>query len=261
LVLQFIANLCSRTFRRQVPHDFSFIYRLSSATFPGELRVNLKPCPFRLADDEGHILCDKIKSGDREVTPEICRVCPVAQVNCAHLRATLDRDKHVPITVRWGNGKSTVWDEHVQDAVALTRAACAEKVIPIHTPRDCVGCPLQRPIVIGDQLAMSARPATARQSATTASRSIRRTPMPVPLAQPVAHAATSQPSAQLNHATAADEARSSLVAKKIIQIQDLLAKQNRTPHPATAEPAGTTAHAESPRARVVGEEKRVGWTD
>jgi hypothetical protein len=61
-------------------------------------------------DGEGHILCQQIKSGDREVTPAVCRACPIAQIDCRHLKATLDQQTRVPITVRWGNGKP-VWDD------------------------------------------------------------------------------------------------------------------------------------------------------
>ncbi|MEW5719129.1 MAG: hypothetical protein AB1817_10910 [Chloroflexota bacterium] len=215
--------------------------------------MNLKPCPYRHADDEGHILCDKIKSGDRAVTPNICRVCPVARINCAHLRARLDHQARPPLTVRWGNGKSQVWDDFAQESISLASAACADKVIPIHAPRDCAGCALRKPVdslqspvasrVSADPSLRSGRPPTV------APRVVRR----APIAQPVA-AVSRQPSA------VAPDARSNLVAQKIIQLQEWLAKQNRAPRPTEEEPA-PIAYAQQPRARVVGEEKRVGWTD
>jgi hypothetical protein len=209
------------------------------------LRVSLKPCPYRHADDEGHILCDKIKSGDREVTPNICRVCPVAQINCAHLRARLDHQARPPLTVRWGNGKSQVWNDFAQEFISLASAACAEKVIPIHSPRDCAGCALRKPV---DSLR-----STVDSRQTVAPRVVRRAPAPAPMAQPVAQVAPPQP--------VAAEARSNLVAQKIIQLQEWLAKQNRAPHSAEEENPAPTTYAQQPRPRVVGEEKRVGWTD
>ena len=219
---------------------------------------NLKPCPYRHADDEGHILCDKIKSGDREVTPNICRACPVAHINCAHLRATLEHDARPPITVRWGNGKSQVWDDFAQDSITLSSAACADKVIPIHSPRDCAGCALRKPLVNGEQLAVNRPPTAGRRLPTAAPRVVRRAPVPAPITQPVAQP---QPMAQATQATPTAEARSSIVAQKIIQLQEWLAKQNRTPQPPEEENVASLAYAERPHARVVGEEKRVGWTD
>ncbi len=222
--------------------------------------MNLKPCPYRHADDEGHILCDKIKSGDREVTPNICRVCPVAQINCAYLRARLDHQARPPLTVRWGNGKSQVWDDFAQESIALASAACAEKVIPIHSPRDCAGCALRKPVdslqPTGDR-----RMTDDRRPSTAMPRVVRRAPVSAPMTQPVAqvaHASTA-PAAPLNAPTA--DARSSIVAQKIIQLQEWLAKQNRAPHPTEEKDPAPTTYAQHPAARVVREEKRGGWTD
>ena len=226
-----------------------------------KLRVYLKPCPYRHADDEGHILCDKIKSGDREISPNICRACPVAHINCAHLRATLDHQARPPIVVRWGNGKSQVWDDVANDSIALTRAACAAKVLPIHSPRDCAGCALRLPIDSPQSTVVSSQaadPSTSlradRRPTTTAPRVVRRAPIPAPLPQPVA-AVGGQSSA------VSADARSNLVAQKIIQLQEWLAKQNRTPQPSAAEEVAPITYPPYPRARGVGEEKRAGWTD
>jgi hypothetical protein len=225
--------------------------------------MTLKPCPYRHADDEGHILCDKIKSGDREVSPNVCRACPVAHINCAHLRATLDHEARPPIVVRWGNGKSQVWDDVAQNSVTLTRGACAEKVIPIHSPRDCVGCPLRQPLVIGEQLTGNTLPTADRRPAATTPRVVRRAPMPAPMAQPVAQVAQPQPIATVSGqpSAVAAEARSNIVAQKIIQLQEWLTKQNRAPQPSEEENTASIAYAQRPHARVVVEEKRVGWTD
>src|SRR5512137_1092977 len=117
---------------------------------------NLKPCPYRHVGDEGHILCDKIKTGDKEVSPNICRDCPVSAINCSHLRATLDHSSRPPITVRYGNGKTEVWDDVGGPAIALERAACASKVVPIHSPRDCAGCALRQALVTPESMTIMA---------------------------------------------------------------------------------------------------------
>ena len=230
--------------------------------------MNLKPCPYRQVDDEGQILCDKIKSGDREVTPTICRACPVAQINCAHLRATLDHHARPPIVVRWGNGKSQVWDDLGCDTIALARAACAEKVAPIHSSRDCVGCALRKPaenqasIVNSQPIANPSTFRTDRRALRASPQVVRRAPASAPIAQPVA-AAGGQPPApsSVEGSAVSAAARSNLVAQKIIQLQEWLAKQHRPALPADEENAASLPRASRPAARVSGEEKRVGWTD
>ncbi len=213
--------------------------------------MNLKPCPYRQVDDEGHILCDKIKRGDREVSPNICRACPVAAIHCAHLRATLDHQARPPLTVRYGNGKTEIWDA-VAPSINLQRAACAVKVTPIHSPRDCAGCPIRQPLVAAEALTVLAPRLAATNDAERRTRAPRRAPLPV-AAQP---------------APAAD-ARSNLVAQKIIQLQEWLAGRKT--------PAASSADADAGRPIAVGapaltapavplrthvaEEKRVGWTD
>jgi hypothetical protein len=208
--------------------------------------VNLKPCPYRHADNDGQILCDKIKTGDREVSPNICRVCPVAQINCAHLRATLEHHARPPIVVRWGNGKSQVWDDFAQDSLTLARAACAEKVMSIQSPRDCAGCALRKAV---DEPMLA-----DRQPPTALPRAIPRAPRPAPIAPPVAAVGGQA-------AAVSAEARSNVVAQKIIQLQEWLAKQARTPQSSEEEEPAPKAYVQRPVARVVGEEKRVGWTD
>ena len=116
---------------------------------------NLKPCPYRQVDDDGHILCEKIKTGDREVSPNICRACPISAIHCAHLRATLDHQARPPLTVRYGNGKTEIWDD-LAPTITLQRAACAVKVTPILSPRDCAGCPLRQPLIAADAISVVA---------------------------------------------------------------------------------------------------------
>ncbi len=108
---------------------------------------NLKPCQFRQVDAHGRILCQLVKNGDRQVSAELCRACPVQAINCQNLRASLERQVSTPITVRFATGRVEVWND-APAAMTFKQAACAAKTIPIHSPRDCAGCPLRLPNVI-----------------------------------------------------------------------------------------------------------------
>lgn len=221
--------------------------------------MSLKPCPYRHVGDEGHILCDKIKTGDREVSPNICRACPIAQINCAHLRATLDNQSRPPIIVRWGNGKTQVWDDFAQQSILMQRAACAEKVIPIHSPRDCAGCALRQALVSADAIATVTRePAMVAPEERRRPNRVRVAPTPAP--QPVAPIVQSAPVAATTAPPPVADKRSSVVAQKIIQLQEWLAKN--VANKKSDESVETVQPIETrPLARVVGEEKRAGWTD
>ncbi len=232
--------------------------------------MNLRPCPYRQVDDEGHILCDKIKTGDREVSPNICRACPVAAINCAHLRATLDHHARPPLTVRYGNGKTEIWDD-VAPSINLQTAACAAKVVPIHSPRDCAACPIRQPLVMADSLIVVAPRAVAEvAAAASASRqTMRRAPrVAPPSTAPSAPASTTLSTGLRMQPAPAADARSSIVAQKIIQLQEWLAG-HKTQKPSDEENAvmpiavgarpSTTPSA--PLRMHAAEEKRVGWTD
>ena len=206
--------------------------------------MNLKPCPYRQVDDDGHILCEKIKTGDREVSPNICRACPISAIHCTHLRATLDHQARPPLTVRYGNGKTEIWDD-LAPAITLQRAACAVKVTPILSPRDCAGCPLRQPLVAAQVIQTTdIRPPTT----DTQRPSVRRAPRVAPT-----------PSAASAPPTPLAEARSSVVAQKIIQLQEWLAGHKTKP--AEDESAVLPLAVGARPARVPAEEKRVGWTD
>ena len=71
----------------------------------------LKPCNLRQVDNNGRILCNAIKGGDREVSVQLCRACPVSQINCQNLRAGLEKKVSTPITVRFATGRVEVWDD------------------------------------------------------------------------------------------------------------------------------------------------------
>jgi hypothetical protein len=139
-----------------------------------------------------------------------------------------------------------VWDDFAQDSLTLTRAACAEKVTPIQSSRDCAGCALRKTV--------DSQQSSVDRQIAAAPRVVRRAPVPAPMVQPVAQVAQTQPVAVVG------DARSNIVAQKIIQLQEWLAKQNRA-QLAEEEDVTPIAYAQRPRARVVGEEKRVGWTD
>lgn len=227
--------------------------------------MNLNPCPYRHVGDEGHIVCDKIKTGDREVSPNICRACPVSQINCGHLRATLDHQGHAPVVVRWGNGKTQVWDDQ-GPSITFRNAACAEKVIPIHSGKECAGCQLRQPLLAVQAMARPA-PAERRPAPTRAARAAANQPAPALAVQPIITkpVAPTPPapvqSIQPLPPPPAPDARSSIVAQKIIQLQEWL---NRAKNPGTAEPEAAVKpiqYESRPAPRAVGEERRTGWTD
>jgi len=214
--------------------------------------LNLKPCPYRLVDGEGLILCNQIKSGDREVSPAICRACPIAQIDCQHLKATLDQQTRVPITVRWGNGKTQVWDDPTPP-LAMQRAACSAKTIPILSPRDCTGCAIRQALVMPDAIPVM-QPSIQRKPAAVARRTLQ--PIPVPQVAP--------PSTALR--TSSAEARTNIVSQKIIQLQEWLTKQK---HPRVKDEelaqimpiAVGVRPSTALRMSARDEERRVGWTD
>ncbi|MBI3914376.1 MAG: hypothetical protein HY327_09360 [Chloroflexi bacterium] len=205
--------------------------------------MNLKPCPFRQVDNEGRILCDKIKTGEREVSPNICRACPISAINCAHLRATLDHRARLPITVRFGNGRTEIWDD-VEPSIALERAACSAKVIPITSPRDCAGCPLRQALIIPNAIPVAPQIKPARAPIIVE----RRQPVTVVAAMPAKE----------------EEPRKSIVAQKLNQLQEWLTKQ-KPGNPAENSVRDIVMPIAAGTGRIAlparGEEKRVGWTD
>ncbi|MGD8627408.1 MAG: hypothetical protein PVF47_16085 [Anaerolineae bacterium] len=99
-------------------------------------------CEHRTVSKDGRILCKKIVEGDNEVSPNVCRDCPMRAVNCEHLRFSLRLSSPSPLTVRF-NGRTEIWDDG-PPALAFERAACAARVVPIHGPRACAGCTLRQ---------------------------------------------------------------------------------------------------------------------
>ena len=104
-------------------------------------------CPQRGVADDGRVVCTKINRGDNEVSPTLCAACPAAQINCQHLRFTLEKSLASSIVVHYGNGKSEVWDDR-PPAVHFNRAACLARVVPIVSSKDCAaGCALYQAAV------------------------------------------------------------------------------------------------------------------
>lgn len=212
--------------------------------------INLRPCPNRLVDGEGHILCNQIKRGDREVSPAICRACPIAQIDCRHLKATLDQQTRAPITVRWGNGKTQIWEDPTPP-LAMQRAACAAKTIPILSPRDCAGCAIRQVLVMPEAIPVIPT-ILPRKPAPVARRALQPIPVqaaPTPVAQPAPLA----------------EARTNIVAQKINQLQEWLTKQKHSKvedeEPGILPIAVGAQPSASFRVTARDEERRVGWTD
>jgi hypothetical protein len=209
-------------------------------------------------------------------------------INCAHLRATLNHDIRPPITVRYGNGKTEIWEDDAP-SISLERAACAAKVIPILSPRDCAGCSLRQALITPDGIVTPGRPATIQSTppqvmaseqvqaplrvrrhakslpaqSAPASAAIEPTaPQPEPATVPIATAVAAKPApVELE----AENQRRSIVAQKIIKLQEWLEKQKKAPPVPAAEeedqPMPRVAAARSFPRPARAEEKRVGWTD
>lgn len=96
-------------------------------------------CQHRLVDKDGRIICEKIREGDREVSPNLCRACPARQVGCDHLRFTLAKTEPSPIVVRYATGRVEVWNND-PPAVRFRTAACALKVAPVQGVSQCLAC-------------------------------------------------------------------------------------------------------------------------
>lgn len=241
----------------------------------------LKPCPFRHADKHGRILCGLAKGNDREVSVNLCRACPVAQINCQHLRASLEKHVPTPITVRYATGRVEVWDD-TPPTIEFQHAACAVKTMPIHSPRDCVGCPLRLPQVVPQNAIPMARARKQNASSSPATSADH-------LPGPHTHASAITTKKTHTRAAQARDARSvptpttppSATKSKIILFQEWLDEQRhkkaaraKASHPQgqdyvdslpTADADGVSEIVYAPLAPAYHEdsayERCVGWTD
>ncbi len=96
-------------------------------------------CEYRSVDKDGRIICQKIREGDREVSPSLCRTCPARQSGCEHLRFTLAKTEPSPIVVRYATGRVEVWNNE-PPAIRFHTAACALKVAPVQSASQCLAC-------------------------------------------------------------------------------------------------------------------------
>lgn len=241
------------------------------------MHEGLKPCQFRQVDPQGRILCNLIKGGDREVSVNLCRACPVQQINCQHLRAGLAKQVSTPITVRFATGRVEVWDD-APPSIDFKQAACAVKTMPIHSPRDCVGCPLRLPNVVPQsaiQVAHHTKPtpqqdgiaaysmsdasnpmgkhdtaaAVAAPPASRAQPRHRHTDQPVPVAQASATvqpnatpqpAPTNSPLEAVSTAAADIVARARAAASKKAEQREQMRRETASAQAAAPAPAGET---------------------
>lgn len=122
-------------------------------------RLHLRACEHRTVSKDGRIVCQKIVEGDPEVSPNVCRDCPFKAVDCIHLRFSLRLSSPSPLVVRV-NGRTEVWDDGPRH-LTFERAACAERVVPIHGPSACAECPLRQPLRDTAAEPPASRPAAA----------------------------------------------------------------------------------------------------
>jgi hypothetical protein len=217
----------------------------------------LKPCPFRSVDDEGRILCAQIQ-GDREASVNLCRACPAAAINCQHLRSSLYRKNVMPLTVRYATGRVEVWN-NTPPTVEFNRAACAAKTMPIHSPRDCMGCTLRLAQVVPQAVLQPARRSIPRVYADSATPAA--SPLPAPTITAIVAASNPQPVAQNLQPIAAAEPDAAQAERKskIVVLQEWLAAQaGRRKSNSVQEIAASPA---PPPALARGIENCVGWTD
>jgi len=97
-------------------------------------------CPHRSVSKDGRVICTMIQLGDdNEVSPSLCRECPARTIACDHLRFSLQKIASRPITVRYATGRVEILDDQ-PPRIGFLRAACEEKVLPIHSPVECAQC-------------------------------------------------------------------------------------------------------------------------
>jgi hypothetical protein len=99
-------------------------------------------CKHRSVAADGRIVCAKITLGDNEVSPNLCRDCPAKTIACHHLRFSLQKSSPSAIVVRYANGRTEVWNDE-PPSVSFLHAACAARVAPITSPRECAACSLR----------------------------------------------------------------------------------------------------------------------
>jgi len=113
-------------------------------------KTMLNPCRFRDVTEHGELVCSKITGSSRDVSLQICQTCPVGAIGCQHLRVSLRKQEGGSILVRFGNGRTEVWEGEPAGA-RLQRAACAELRVPVSGPQMCAVCGLRSPVSTQEQ--------------------------------------------------------------------------------------------------------------
>ena len=130
-------------------------------------------CEHRNVAADGRIVCAKITLGDNEVSPNLCRNCPAETIACHHLRFSLQKSSPSAIVVRYASGRTEVWNDE-PPSVSFLRAACAARVAPITSPRECAACSLH--------LATLPQPQARKKAARHKPREGKVVPLPQPVA-------------------------------------------------------------------------------
>jgi len=99
-------------------------------------------CEHRSVAADGRIVCAKITLGDNLVSANICRNCPAKAIACQNLRFSLQKSSPSAIVVRYAGGRTEVWNDEAP-SVSFLHAACAAKVAPVSSPRECAACSLR----------------------------------------------------------------------------------------------------------------------
>lgn len=99
-------------------------------------------CEHRSVAADGRIVCAKITLGDNEVSPNLCRDCPVKIIACQHLCFSLEKSSPSAIVVRYAGGRTEVWNDE-PPSISFLHAACAAKVAPVSSPKECAACSLR----------------------------------------------------------------------------------------------------------------------
>jgi hypothetical protein len=99
-------------------------------------------CEHRSVAADGRIVCAKITLGDNEVSPNLCRNCPAKTIACRHLCFSLRKSSPSAIVVRYAGGRTEVWNDE-PPSISFLHAACAAKVAPISSPKECAACSLR----------------------------------------------------------------------------------------------------------------------
>jgi hypothetical protein len=103
-------------------------------------------CEHRSVAADGRIVCAKITLGENEVSPNLCRNCPAKTIACRQLRFSLQKSSPSAIVVRYAGGRTEVWNDE-PPSISFVHAACAAKVVPISSPKECAACSLRLAIL------------------------------------------------------------------------------------------------------------------